>query len=137
MLQKIFNSIIILSVFKIETVELSNLICNQNNSSIELSLLSTFHSAWDSTLNCSLSQCNMNTNDSCHSLQTPCFDYRSINNQSFCAPASLCSILEPCDNITNACPSNAFVCIVNACCQSTKVCLPLIFTQLCSSIRKF
>lgn len=137
MLRKFFNSMIIITILsglKISMTEAYTFTCNQNTSSIGFSLLSTFHSAWNSTLNCTLSQCHVSSNDSCRLSPTPCFDYRSVDDQSFCAPASLCSILESCDNITNTCSSNTSICIVNSCCQPRKVCLPLMFTQLCSSI---
>ena len=80
----------------------------------------------------SLSKCN---NDCC-SLNTPCFDYRTIKNQSYCAPASRCSILESCDRNTGECRSNTSVCIVNSCCTPKTVCLPLSWTSLCPSISK-
>jgi hypothetical protein len=65
---------------------------------------------------------------------TPCFNYRTANNISYCAPASLCTILEPCNNVTRGCSSNTSVCVINSCCTPAAVCLPLIWTELCPSI---
>ena len=62
---------------------------------------------------------------------TPCFDYRSINNQQYCAPASVCSLLQPCHSSNHTCPSNSFVCVINSCCQPRNVCLPIEWTTLC------
>ncbi|CAF1343097.1 unnamed protein product [Adineta steineri] len=93
--------------------------------------------AWNSTSNCSLQQCNVNlnnsNNNSCLSSSTPCFDYRTINNSRYCAPGILCSILERCDNTTQTCSSNDSVCVINSCCSSQAVCLPLLATQMCKT----
>lgn len=98
---------------------------------VEYSLFYSSHSAQDSSSNCSLLSC-INNNNSCRSPETPCFDYRTINNESYCAPASICSILESCNNITGECSSDTSVCIVNSCCLTKSVCLPLMWTSLCS-----
>ncbi|CAF0837958.1 unnamed protein product [Adineta steineri] len=76
---------------------------------------------------------NNNNNNSCLSSSTPCFDYRTTNNISYCAPGILCSILETCNNITQTCSSNNSICIVNSCCSSKAVCLPFSATQICKS----
>ncbi|CAF3979030.1 unnamed protein product, partial [Adineta steineri] len=78
---------------------------SENNATIQFTLSSSSHSASNSTSSCSLQQCNtsLNNNDNCRSSSTPCFDYRTINNISYCAPGILCSILERCDNITQTC----------------------------------
>ncbi len=120
----------------VQTTQSSTYTCDQNDSTVEFSLSSSSHSTWDDLSNCALSQCNTN-NDSCRLSQTPCFDYRTIDSISYCAPASLCSILEPCNNITNTCTLNTSVCIVNSCCQTKTVCLPLVWTSLCSSTSQF
>jgi hypothetical protein len=119
-----------------QTTQSSSYTCNQNNSTIEFSLFSSFHSAWNSTSNCSLIQCAAN-NYYCRLSQTPCFNYLTINNISYCAPASLCSILAPCNNITNTCSSNTSVCIVNSCCSPKTVCLPLLWTTFCPMTSQF
>lgn len=64
---------------------------------------------------------------------TPCFDYRTINNTRYCAPAIQCSILEPCDNITHGCTSYNFVCVINSCCSPQAVCVPSVAINLCPS----
>jgi hypothetical protein len=111
--------------------------CEQNNFSIDFNLSSASHSAWSSSSNCSLSQCNNNNNNSCRLSMTPCFDYRTTHNVSYCAPASLCSILELCNNITGTCTSNTSVCVVNSCCEPKPVCLPLAWITFCPSTRQF
>ncbi|CAF1482448.1 unnamed protein product, partial [Adineta steineri] len=118
-----------------QTTQIPNYSCSDNNASIHFTLSSSSHSASNSTSNCFLQQCIVNSNNnnnSCRSSSTPCFDYRTINNISFCAPGILCSILERCDNITQTCPSNNSICIINSCCSSSQpVCLPLLATQVC------
>ncbi|CAF0910380.1 unnamed protein product [Adineta steineri] len=120
-----------------QTTELPNYSCSENNASIRFTLSSSFHSAWNSASTCSLQQCNVNltnnNNDNCRSTSTPCFDYRTINNISYCAPGILCSILEKCNNITQTCLSNNSICIVNSCCSSQAVCLPFLATQMCKT----
>ena len=108
--------------------------CSENNFTIEFALsLSSHHSAWQPTTNCSLKTCNIssNNNSSCRYPLTPCFDYRTSNYTSYCTPGILCSLLEPCDNITHSCASNTSVCIINSCCSLQTVCLPLPLTSLC------
>lgn len=130
------NSYVILSFLG----QPSNHICTNNDSNVEFSYSSLSHSAWEPRNNCSLSRCNISSIifNACGSLSTSCFDYRTINNTSICAPAIQCSLLEPCDNITNECTSNTSVCVINSCCSTSGVCLPLSATSFCSSgwIRK-
>jgi len=114
-------------------IQSSSYTCDQNDLTIEFSLSSSSHSAWDSSSNCSLSQCNSNYNNTCSLSPTPCFDYRTINNQSYCALASLCSLLEPCND---TCSSNTSICIINSCCQPKTRCLPLSWTNICPSSSK-
>lgn len=108
--------------------------CSANNATAEFSSVApTFsHSAWNSTENCSLTQCQTSTHD-CRSSQTHCFDYRTVNNISYCAPASDCFILEACNG---TCSSNLFVCVINTCCRPKARCLPLFLTTLCPSSSK-
>lgn len=113
-----------------QRTQLINYSCSSNSSNIDFSLSNSSHSAWDSTSNCLISRCRTNENSACRLSPTPCFDYRSITNQQYCAPASLCSILQPCMS-NSTCPSNESVCIVNSCCQSRNVCLPIVWTALC------
>ncbi len=117
-----------------QTLNSSNYICTENTFSVEFSLSSVFHSGWNSSSNCSLSLCsdNSNNNDNnCRSSLTPCYRYLSINNDSYCAPGSLCSILEPCNSITSECIPNVSVCVINSCCVPQAVCLPLVWTSMC------
>ncbi|CAF4391335.1 unnamed protein product, partial [Adineta steineri] len=103
-----------------QTTQLPDYSCDEDDVSIQFALLSSSHSAWNSISNCSLQQCNISLNgsDNCLSSSTPCFDYQTINNTSYCAPAILCSILERCDNVTQTCSSNDSVCVINSCCSS-------------------
>jgi hypothetical protein len=116
-----------------QTTEAPNYSCDQNNNIVEFTLSYSNHSAWNSVSNCSLQQCyeSSSDNNSCLLSLTPCYDYRTFNNISYCASGILCSILEPCDNMTNTCASNTSVCIVNSCCSSQPVCLPVSWTNLC------
>jgi hypothetical protein len=118
-----------------QTTETPNYSCSENNFTVKFTYSKSSHSAWEPTSNCSLLQCDaQSSNDSsCRSSSTSCFDYRTINNTSHCAPGILCSILEPCNNITYNCTSNNSVCIINSCCSPQAVCLPLSFTSFCSS----
>lgn len=119
-----------------QTTESSDYFCVNNNFTVKFTISSSTHSAWEFSSDCSLSLCSDN-NNSCRSSMTPCFDYRTTNNISYCAPASLCSILEPCNNMTGTCPSNTSVCIVNSCCVPKTICLPLEWTTLCPSTSEF
>ncbi|CAF1551299.1 unnamed protein product [Adineta steineri] len=127
--------IIFLSSIKGQTTQLPNYSCSENNASIQFTLSSSSHSAWNPTSSCSLQQCNtsLNGNNNCLSSSTPCFDYRTINNISYCAPGILCSISETCNNITQTCLSNNSVCVINSCCSSQAVCLPFLATQMCNT----
>ncbi|CAF3087356.1 unnamed protein product, partial [Rotaria sp. Silwood2] len=118
-----------------QTTTAPNYYCNVNNDAVKFTLSSSSHSAWQQTSNCSLQQCNTTSNDNnnCRLSSTPCFSYYTLNNTGHCAPGILCSILEPCDNITYNCASNACVCIVNSCCLPQAVCLPLRFINFCKS----
>ncbi|CAF1220558.1 unnamed protein product [Adineta steineri] len=125
--------IISLSSIKGQTTQLPIYYCSENNASIQFTLSSSSHSAWNPTSSCSLQQCDtsLNSNNSCRSSSTPCFDYRTINNISYCAPGILCSILERCNNTTQTCSSNSLVCVINSCCSPQPVCLPFLATQMC------
>ena len=105
----------------------------KNDSLFEFTLSSSSHSAWQATSNCSLEQCRhiLTANNTCISSTTPCFDYRTLDNTRYCGPGVLCSLLEPCDNITNTCTSTTSVCAVNSCCSSQAVCLPLSLSNYC------
>ncbi|CAF3832198.1 unnamed protein product [Rotaria sp. Silwood1] len=84
-----------------QTTTASNYYCNENNQDDQFTLSASLHAAWQSTLNCSLQQCNtsFNDNNNCRLPSTLCFNYRSLNNTGYCASGILCSILEPCDNV--------------------------------------
>ncbi|CAF2706385.1 unnamed protein product [Rotaria sp. Silwood2] len=129
---KMYSLVIYLMYAKGQMREPSEYPCVNTNFTVTFTLSDSSHSAWKSSSNCSLSQCSTN-NNSCRLSMTPCFDYHTINNISYCAPASLCSILETCDNITHTCSSSASVCVVNSCCVTKTICLPLSWTTLCTS----
>lgn len=116
-----------------QTIPVPNYSCNNSNDTIIFTLSSSSHSAWNPTLICSLQQCHLSSsnNNSCITSSTLCFDYRTLNNRSYCAPPILCSVLEPCSNVTYACTSNTSVCIVNSCCSPQAVCLPLSVRDFC------
>ncbi|CAF0977057.1 unnamed protein product [Adineta steineri] len=120
-----------------QTTQLPDYSCSENDVSIQFILSSSAHSAWNSAANCSLQQCNVNlTNNmnNCLSSSTSCFNYRTINNITYCAPGILCSILERCNNITQICSSNNSICITNSCCSSQAVCLPFLAAQMCERV---
>ena len=128
--------IIIHKIYLGQTTETPNYSCSTSGATLTLQYTSSSYSAWDPALNCSVSLCSMNSNNnssSCLTPSMPCFDFRTINNTSYCAPGSLCSLLELCDNQTGGCTSNTSVCIINSCCSLQRVCLPLYWTTLCTS----
>jgi hypothetical protein len=102
---------------------------------VKFTLSSSSHSASQSSSNCSLQRCNMTLiNDNrCRSSPTPCFDYHTSTNYSYCAPGILCSILEPCNNTTYTCASITSVCVINSCCSPRAMCLPLSWTTFCAA----
>ncbi len=125
-----------------QTTNSANYYCTEDNFTIQFThtSTSTSHSAWDPLLNCSLALCYEslnNSSNSCRTTSTFCFDYRTISDVSYCAPASLCSILEPCNTINNECSSNTSVCIINSCCIPKAVCLPLLWVDLCRSTSEY
>lgn len=112
----------------------SRYFCSVNDFTVRIMTSYSSHSAWEPASNCSLPLCSENSNSSsCRLSSTPCYNYRGIDNVTYCAPGSLCSILESCNNITSGCASSTSVCIVNSCCTPQAVCLPLSLTSLCSS----
>jgi hypothetical protein len=120
-----------------QTTEAPHYFCNESNSTtaVQFTSYTESHSAWQPVTNCSLPQCSMilNSNYECGSLLTTCFTYRTNMNSSICAPAVLCSILEPCNNITYTCASNTSVCVINTCCSPQAMCLPWFTTNFCGS----
>ena len=121
---------------KIISGQASNYACTANTDvDVEFTLSSGYHSAWNPTLNCALSECTVNStiNRSCRSNSTHCFSYQLINNRSICVPPIDCSILQPCDNITRQCQSSSFVCVIDSCCSAQTVCIPWAFTTICRS----
>jgi hypothetical protein len=83
---------------------------------------------------CTVQLCNASLSTSSNSSCTTggaCYDFRTVNNTSYCAPLGLCSLLDPCIN-GSRCLSNKSVCIVNSCCVQGNVCLPLVFIEMCS-----
>ena len=128
------NMILIINIFYVgQTTLLRNYSCHENDISVEFTLSTSTHSASNPTSNYSIQQCNINStdNNTCSLSPTPCFNYQTINNISYCAPAIECSILEACDNVTYSCRSNDSICIVNSCCLSSTVCLPMLATNFC------
>ncbi|CAF3989465.1 unnamed protein product [Rotaria sp. Silwood2] len=116
-----------------QITEAPNYFCNQNNLSVKFTLSRSFHSAWNLASECFSPQCDIPSNSyTCRSSSTPCFNYRTFTNKGYCAPGILCSILEPCNNITFTCSSNTSVCI-STCCSPKAVCLPLLWTSYCLS----
>lgn len=115
------------------STNISNYFCSQNDDTIGFTSSSSYHAAWNPTLNCFISECYVNStsNSSCRTSATPCFHYRSRSNGRYCAPGILCSLLEPCDNITYTCASSTSVCIVNSCCSQQTVCLSVSLTNFC------
>lgn len=118
-----------------QTTQASSYYCYENNAMATFSLSSSTHSAWQPILNCTLQKCNLtlNSNNQCRPSSTPCFNYRTINNASFCAPGIDCSILESCNNVNYSCSSNSSTCIINSCCPSQAVCLPSSLKYYCKS----
>jgi hypothetical protein len=129
----IINSVTKNEQFLGQTTEIPNYTCNEGDDTVKFTQFSSSHSASQPASNCSLQQCHVSSSNSnsCRSSSTPCFDYRTLTNSSYCAPGILCSILELCDNTTYTCASNTSVCIVNSCCSPQAVCLPLQFTNFC------
>jgi len=76
---------------------------------------------------------NSSYDNNCRRGQTPCFDYRTTNNTSICAPAITCSILESCNHTGFNCSTTSSVCIVNSCCSSQAVCIPIEWINFCQS----
>ncbi|CAF1559179.1 unnamed protein product, partial [Rotaria magnacalcarata] len=135
-LEKIFLNIILIIVADGQPTNLSQYTCPVDNFIVQFTLYNSTHSAWQPSINCYVPLCvnpiNITING-CQASSTTCFEYRTATNRSYCAPASLCSILEMCDNVTGLCSSNASVCIVNSCCTPRTVCLPLAWTHMCIS----
>lgn len=102
-----------------------------NNETAIFSLVpsTSSHSALDISGNCSVARCQSNDYE-CRNSQTPCFNYRTQNSMSYCAPATACSILSACNG---SCSSNMFVCVMNTCCQPQGRCLPLYLTTFCQT----
>lgn len=84
------------------TTQSSNYVCQDKNLTVQFSLSTSNHSASNPALNCSLQQCSFTSidNQTCSLSPTPCFNYQTRNNLSYCAPAIQCSLLELCDNVT-------------------------------------
>ena len=125
------------SLFVIDSLgQTSNNTCQRDDYSIGFGLPSSVHSAYNPSTNCFLSQCS-NQSDSCRPSPTLCYIYRSPDNQTYCAPGSLCEIVEFCNTSSYRCSSNTSVCILNSCCSPKAICLPLVWTTLCPKISKF
>ena len=117
-----------------QTTQADGYYCPVGSINVRVQSSSMSHSARDYLSGCSRSLCNSrNTTYSCRLSSTPCFDYRTANNVSYCAPGILCSILEPCNNITGTCSQNNSIFVVNSCCQPKAVCLPSLYISLCQA----
>ena len=118
-----------------QTTMTPNYQCTDDGQTAQFTFSTSSHSASSPLSNCSLSQCANGpiVNTGCRSSSTPCFEYRSTNNTIVCAPAVQCSILEPCDNLTFACSSNTSMCVINSCCSTQAICLPVKATYFCRS----
>ena len=128
------NSIIEWVYFSLgQSTLVPNYYCVESNDTVEFTLSPSTHSAWEPMSNCFLQQCllSVNNNNSCRSSTTPCFEYQTHDNTSFCAPGILCSILPPCNSTTYSCGSPDLVCVVNSCCSPQEVCIPIIWTNFC------
>ena len=117
----------------IQSSPIASYYCSTSDRDIRFDLSSSGHSARQPSSNCSLAVCATTSNNACLISSTPCFDYRTSSNVRYCAPGSLCSILEVCDNRNWMCASDTSVCVVNSCCAPRAVCLPLAVTNLCST----
>jgi hypothetical protein len=82
-----------------------------------------------SSSKCSVQLCAYSSLLNCTSNEGACFNFQTNNGTSFCAPASSCELLDPCDH-NGYCSSNTSVCIINSCCTQP-VCLPLILADFC------
>ncbi|CAF1415661.1 unnamed protein product [Adineta ricciae] len=128
-----FFLIITFLSLKGRTIALASSSCASQSNNVEFTLSTASHSASNPTSSCSLQQCITTSanNQTCSLSPTPCFNYRTTNNISYCAPAIDCPVLQPCNNVTYSCASNDSVCIVNSCCSPIAVCLPLLTTNFC------
>ena len=124
-------------LFIVTNTSSTSYVCSANRSQITFTLLNGSHSAKDSTANCRLSTCleSSNANVDCRTSRTPCFEYQHVNGTSYCAPAVQCSILAPCDEVTNRCTSTKSICVVNSCCTPNHVCLPISLINTCPPTR--
>lgn len=116
-------------------IESSTLTCPVNSSSINLEITYSNHSGWAPAQNCSLVACtwiSLSMSSNCSAPTITCFQYQTANNTIYCAPAALCSLMEPCD-VNGQCSLLTSVCVINTCCNASSVCLPLEWTNLCQS----
>ena len=119
-----------------QPANISQFTCPINNITIQFTWSLSAHSAWQPSTNCSVPLCRNSSNptsNDCQRSSITCFQYHTATNTRYCAPASLCSILETCDNARGSCSSNASVCVVNSCCTHQAICLPLAWTHMCMS----
>ena len=113
----------------------SPITCPINSSNVTLEISYSNHSAWSPLQNCSLAPCTsvlLSVSFNCSSTTIVCFDYHTVDNTSYCAPAVSCSIMEPCD-VNGQCSLLTSVCVTNTCCSPSTLCLPLEWTHLCHS----
>lgn len=119
-----------------QPTNVSQYACPVDDFTVQFTWSLSTHSAWEPSINCNVPLCGHSVNSTtsgCQSSSIMCFNYRTATNKSYCAPASLCSILEVCDNVTGLCSSNMSVCVANSCCTPQTVCLPLAWTHMCIS----
>ncbi|CAF2171415.1 unnamed protein product [Rotaria magnacalcarata] len=127
-------SFLIVSVIRIQgqTTQVPTYSCRETNHEAIFTLSQSFHSGWNLRSECSLPICGVvSSSADCRSSSTPCFSYRTVTNETFCAPAILCSLLKPCNNSAYTCSSDRSVCIITSCCVPQAVCLPLPLTDFC------
>lgn len=117
------------------TIQSSNYTCRETDVNLQFTIVQTNHSAWQPATSCARSLCDIISNDesSCRSYSAPCFAYQSLNFGRMCAPAFLCSVLEPCNQVNFSCSSNSSICVINSCCSPQAVCLPSTSIKYCVS----
>ena len=120
----------------VSTIQSSNYTCRETAVNIQLSVAQSNHSAWQPATACARSPCDVISDDetSCRSYSAPCFAYQSPNYGRICAPAFVCSVLEPCNQTTFTCSSNASICVTDSCCSPQAMCLPWTSLKLCLSV---
>lgn len=133
----VFLFYLVYSVFiSVSTIQSSNYTCRETDVNTTLTDTQSNHSAWQSTTACARSPCDVISNDetSCRSYSAPCLAYQSSNYGRICAPAFVCSVLEPCNQSNFTCSSNTSICVNDSCCSPQAMCLPRSSLKYCLSV---